>query len=365
MILKIRPTASIRGILILPASKSYSIRVFITAACGGRSKIIRPSDCEDAKIAIQAARSLGSKIQKSPNNIWKVEAFKAKAKLSKIHVGESGTVLRFLLPLVALRAKKSIIVGKGTLVGRPNNHLTRTLRKIGLKVRGKGKNESVPIKITKGHFSGGDIEIEGTLSSQFISALLIACPGLPCNSRLRMQGKKLVSQTYVTMTRQVLLKSGVKIQKKGSRSFVIQGRQEFGGLKEFVVPSDYGLAAFLLGAAALLDSNVTLKGNLKNDLVQSDGEILKFLCKMGVKFTKTKSFIKVAGPFSIKGGSFSLKNCPDLLPIMAVLALFAKGRTRLYDIAHALHKLHLKGNKYGRVKKKKQEWYNEDEKIGS
>jgi 3-phosphoshikimate 1-carboxyvinyltransferase len=73
---------------------------------------------------------------------------------------------------------------------------------------------------------------------------------------------------------------------------------------------------------------------LKDDLVQSDGQILKLLRKMGVRFTKTDSAIKMTGPFELKGGEFSLKNCPDLLPVMAVLALFARGRSRFYDIGH-------------------------------
>ena len=90
-----------------------------------------------------------------------------------------------------------------------------------------------------------------------------------------------------------------------------------------------------MAAAALLPSEVTLKGYLNDDFIQADGAVLNLLRKMGVKFRKTGRAVTIQGPFKLRGGNFSLKNCPDLVPIMAVLALFAEGTTRLSDIAHA------------------------------
>ena len=101
------------------------------------------------------------------------------------------------------------------------------------------------------------------------------------------------------------------------------------------VPSDDGRAAFAMGAAVLLPSDVLLQGNWDEGLVQSDGRIFEFLRRMGVDFEKTNRAIKIKGPFDLKGGVFSLKDCPDLVPIMSVLALFAKGRTKLVGIHHA------------------------------
>ena len=106
-------------------------------------------------------------------------------------------------------------------------------------------------------------------------------------------------------------------------------------MKNFTVPSDYGLAAFALAGAALIPSKIKLMGHLKNDLIQSDGHVMEFLKRMGVVYKKTDSSISIAGPFQLRGGIFSLKNCPDLVPIMSVLALFAKGQTKIVDIHHA------------------------------
>ncbi len=318
MILKVKPVRFLKGTIDLPASKSYSIRASMIAACGGKSIIRNLSDCDDAKVAARTANDLikGSKI---------------------FQVGESGTTLRFLLPLLSLHTKSAVVKGRGTLVGRPNAHLCESLRAQGMDIRGSGPQESVPIVYKDGEVKGGVIKIDGSLSSQFISALLIALPRLTKDSWLINRGREMVSKDYITMTIQILSKAGIKIyeQRKG---FYIKGDQKFKGLKNFTVPSDYGLAAFPMAAACLLPSQVTLKGYLKDDLIQSDGHILQFLKRMGVAFKKTATAITMSGPFPLKGGVFSLKDCPDLVPIMAVLALFAKGQTHLANIYHARFK---------------------------
>lgn len=330
MILKIKPVQFLKGTITLPASKSYSIRASMIAACGGKFTIKNFSDCDDAKVASQTANDLikGSKI---------------------FHVGESGTTLRFLLPLLSLHTKSAVVKGRGTLVGRPNAHLCESLRAQGMNIRGSGPQESVPIVYKGGELKGGFIKIDGSLSSQFISALLIALPRLKKDSRLEITGHEMVSKDYITMTIQILAKAGIKISEQ-RRGFYIEGNQKFKGLKNFTVPSDYGLAAFPMAAACLLPSQVTLKGHLEGDpstrpsgslrmtsghLIQSDGHILEFLKRMGVAFKKTATAITMSGPFPLKGGVFSLKDCPDLVPMMAVLALFAKGQTHLVHIYHA------------------------------
>jgi len=310
----------LQGCIQLPASKSYSIRAFIIAAQGGISQIKQASNCEDAIVASKIARAL-----RTPS----------KLKSRIFSVGESGTTLRFLLPLLALHTQKAKVEGKGTLKGRPNAHFCAALRQQGMDIRGSGDKESVPIIFNGGVLCGGRILVDGSLSSQFISALLISLPSLKSDSRVILTGKELVSLDYIQMTTEILAKAGIVIKKVSEREYIIKGGQRFKGLKNFYVPSDYGLAAFALGAAALLPSNIILKGNLDDTMIQSDGHILEFLKRMGVRFEKTSRAIKIKGPFELKGGVFSLKNCPDLVPIMSVLALFAKGKTKLVGIHHA------------------------------
>lgn len=339
MVLTVKPASFLKGKVFLPASKSYSIRAFIIAACGGHSVIIGPSNCDDVKVAMRVARSLGAQVSKMKRtggvSRWKVIAGQHPPQLVKINVKESGTVLRFLLPLLALYGKKATVVGEGTLRGRPNLFLTQSLRRMGIDIKGQGKVESVPIRIKSGVLKGGDIVIDGSLSSQFISALLIASPQAPEDTRLKLTGRRLVSSDYIEMTCRVLTKTGITIHQQDSRRYHIKGNQKFKGLKNFVVPSDYGLAAFLMAAAVLVESDITLTGYLKDDFIQADAHIISFLKKMGVQLRRTSQSLHIKGPCPLRGGDFSLKNCPDLVPIMSILALFAKGRTRLYDIGHA------------------------------
>ena len=318
MILVVKPAPLLKGRVFLPASKSYSIRASLIAAGGGRSRILNSSDCDDAKVAARVARHL-----------------RAKTHQVTIDVGESGTVLRFLLPLLARRTGKFRVVGRGTLKGRPNHHLLRALRDRGVHVKGTGPQESIPIRIEGGKFAAGRIKIDGSLSSQFVSAFLIACPQLEKNSDLVIKGRKIVSRDYVDMTLAVLKSAGIKIQKRSERHYHIPGGQTFKGLKNFIVPSDYGLAAFLLAAGILVKSDITLAGHWNDALRQADGRILDFLRRMGARLKRQGRVIKLKGPIALKGGNFSLKDCPDLVPIMAVLALFARGPTRLKDISHA------------------------------
>jgi len=334
MNVNIRPVKYFKGSLQLPASKSYSIRAFMIASCGGNSTIIRPSDCDDAKVAIRAAKMLGAKVMSKTNDEWTVQSCLRRGSRCRFNVGESGTVLRFILPLMVLQKKRIVVAGEGTLKGRPNHFLNQTLRRMGGVIQGKGSKESVPIHVGGGTLHGGKVVIDGSISSQFISALLITCPQLEENTHLVLKGD-IVSQDYIMMTRQVLAKSGIKINTRGLREIVIKGNQPFRGLKRFTVPSDYGLAAFHLAAGALIKSDITLLGSFNDQLLQADGHILPLLRKMGVKIRKSSRSLKMKGPFSLKGGEYSLKSCPDLLPIMSILALFAKDKTRLCDIGHA------------------------------
>ncbi len=325
--LKILPVLRLKGTFRLPASKSYSIRASIIASLGGGSQIKGLSICEDAIVASKIVKQLYSlplagRVREGGN--WEL-----------FSVGESGTTLRFLLPLLSVHTKNAKVIGTGTLKGRPNAHLCETLRRQGMDIQGSGKNESVPIVFNGGKLAGGRVTVDGSLSSQFISALLIALPSLKTDSHLLLTGKQLVSQDYIQMTIEILAKAGIVIKRRSSREYDIKGGQKFKGLKNFDVPSDYGLAAFALGACALLPSNVILKGNLNDALPQADGHILGYLKRMGVHFVKSASSIKIKGPFNLKGGVFNLKDCPDLVPIMAVLALFAKGKTKLVGIQHA------------------------------
>ncbi|NLE64943.1 MAG: hypothetical protein GX606_03390, partial [Elusimicrobia bacterium] len=337
MILKIDPVPSLSGSIFLPASKSYSIRAVFVAACGGHSRLFGLSDCDDAKAAMRIIRSCGVRIKEGPRGDIRVDApgQPSRKKTGRVDVRESGTSLRFLLPLLPFYFHGATVTGRGTLVGRPNRHLCEALRRAGLDIRGRGAVESVPVVYRRGELSGGSLMIDGSLSSQFISALLIASPRLEKETRLLLKGRKLVSSDYVVMTERVLERAGIRIVRRSAREFRIPGGQVFRGLKDFHVPSDLGLAAFFMVASALVRSSVTLRGCFDAALPQADGAIVGLLKKMGHPCAASGGKMRLKGPVRLKGGTFSLAACPDLVPIMTVVAMFAQGPTVLKDIAHA------------------------------
>jgi 3-phosphoshikimate 1-carboxyvinyltransferase len=220
VILSILPVKRLRGRIHLPASKSYSIRAFIIAARGGVSRVLHASDSEDAAIALSTAKDLGAVVKVRGNGrIIKASPLKVRSKI--FFVGESGTTLRFLLPLLAMHTCKARVRGKGTLLGRPNAHLCETLRRQGMDIKGLGKKESVPIVYQGGELTGGRVLVDGSLSSQFISALLIALPSLKVNSRIILTGREMVSADYIRMTVEILAKAGIVIKRISQREYAI------------------------------------------------------------------------------------------------------------------------------------------------
>jgi len=334
MNLLVSPSSRLNGKITPPPSKSYSIRAFIIASLGEKSLIVNPSLSDDVKAAINCCRSLGARIKKIKNNIWEVQGVKGKIHFpSVLNTKESGTTLRFLLSLAALSPKKMTISAEGTLKSRPNKSLIAALRKLGAQIKGRGKNESVPIIVNGRKIRFGKIKIDGTLSSQFISSLLITMPLLDGDSIVEISGDYLVSAPYIDMTLSVLKLAGVKINKKNQRTYKIKGKQTFKGLKVFKVPVDYGLSGFLMAAACLTDSNIILEIE-KDNFVQADKKIIDLLKRMGIKLDISRQAIKIKGPQQIMGGDFDCCDCPDLVPVLGVLALFGDKKSRIYGIGH-------------------------------
>jgi 3-phosphoshikimate 1-carboxyvinyltransferase len=336
MILSVCPAKKIQGTIKLPPSKSYSIRSMIVASCGGRSRIQNLSSCDDARVALSVVCHFNMQTVSLKDNSFLIyPSLKKQSKNIRFNVGESGTVLRFVLPLIAFNHMRGAVDAKGTLCRRPNHHLVLSLRQLGANISGRGKEHTAPIMFRGGECKGKVIKIDGSLSSQFISAFLIAAPFLGRDIEIVISGKEIVSRPYIQMTLEIMARAGIRVKRKSSRVFFIEGQQQYQGLKNFTVPSDYGLAAFWLGAAALTKSSLKLKGFFDNSLPQADGAVISLLKRMGVCLTQTKTQLLIQGPFDLKGGSFCLRDCPDLLPLMVVLALFAKRKTRLSGVAHA------------------------------
>lgn len=333
MSLIVNKTSKLVGKIKVPPSKSYTHRAVIIASMNGDSRIFNPLFCDDTAATFKACRSLGAEIRRL-DNYWDIKGFNGKpiAPDHEINLQNSGTTLRFITSIAALADGRVTLTGEDSLLTRPNDYLVDTLTNLGIKVRGRGEKQTAPLIIEDGKISGGEIRIRGDTSSQFISSLLIACPRAEKDTTIKVIGN-LVSKPYIEITLEVLKKAGIKIEADDNfRQFFIPAQQEFGSLGDYEIHGDYSSAAFIMAAACLVNSNVRLT-DLVNDK-QGDKRIIEILREMGAEIKKTRNTVHINGPFQLEGIEINCCKTPDLVPVLTILGVFAKGRTRIYDIAH-------------------------------
>jgi len=329
----IKRTGKLRGTVDAPPSKSYTHRAIIIGSMGGFARILNPLKSDDTENTVKAWKSLGAKIQVSKN--WKeitVRGFRGKPrpKSRLINVGESGTLLRLILPVACLAKGTFIINGKGTLRNRPSRSAVSALKQMGADISA-GKGCRVPFRIrATGTLNGGNVNIDPRETSQTVSALLITAPVLSKETRI-ITGKDLVSKPYVDITVDALKWAGIKIRETKD-GYAIKPGQKFRPKSPFRVPGDYSSAAFLLAAACLVRSDVTVR-NLYNDR-QGDRKIVEILGKMGARTKRKGSALSIKGPFKLKGISVDCKATPDLVPVLTVLGCFAEGKMNITNVKH-------------------------------
>ena len=238
----------------------------------------------------------------------------------KLDCGESGSTLRFMLPLAAVLGGEYEFIGHGRLLARPNQELFSVFSERGVRAENLGD------KITlSGKLSAGEYRIRGDISSQYISGLLMALPTIDGDSEIILT-TPLVSAPYVLITLEVLKSFGVEIEEK-ENGYKIKGNQKYSG--NIAPEGDWSnMAAFLvLGAIA---GKVSVKG-LNLNSVQGDKAIMDILKSAGANIEIKGDLITVSKG-ALKGFTFDAKDCPDLVPVAAALAAFADGETIVKNI---------------------------------
>ena len=335
--LKVEKTLYLQGVVKAPASKSYTIRALLCAGSNGRLRIHNPLYSDDTLAAIHCLKQLGAVIKKQGDGLF-VNGFKGKpfVKGGKINVGESGTLLRLILPFIALGKRRCVVEGRGTLLNRANKPIAEALSSLGINIQGKDKEFHLPIQIEgKGGLRGGKVMVSAQSSSQVISSLLQVAPFAKRGLTIAVKGKA-VSKPYIDITLDVLEQAGIKVTRKGHRSFFIKAGQHFRFKDDFVVGGDYSSAAFLMVAGCLVASDIVIGGMRKDK--QGDRKIIELLNSMGAKISHIRDEVRIKGPFELKGRDIDCSDTPDLVPILTVAACFAKGKTRILNIGHLAHK---------------------------
>lgn len=314
----------------IPGSKSYTNRALILGALTKHRVILdNPLYSDDTQVMIDCLRTLGIRIEAAPNQIIIYDDVSViKDQPYQLFAKDSGTTLRFLLALVCLTPGTKVITGNKRLSERPIKDLVDTLRLLGAKIDYLEKKEQLPLKIYPSSLcSNSKAYIDASMSSQFLSALLVISPFLD-GLQICLSGEP-ISKSYVAMTIDMMREWGVNILQTSDGGYQIASRQNY-QKNQYTIEGDYSSAGYFFAIAALTNSKITLK-NLNPHSIQPDRKFLNILEKMGNEIQMKENQITVIGK-KILPLSIDMNDCPDQVQTVAVLAAFAKGITKISGV---------------------------------
>lgn len=322
MKLQLKPT-EIQGTVTVPPSKSMAHRALLAAAlCSGTSRISNLSFSQDMEATLGAVAQLGGTVERGADYVVITgNGGTFPPVTGKVDCCESGSTLRFLIPLFTHSGSAVTFTGRGRLMQRPQEVYRNLFTEKGLSFTQDGQDLTV-----SGQFSSGDFTLDGSVSSQFITGLLYTLPLLSGESRLTIT-EPFESRSYVELTRQTLADFGVKTQWSDDNTLLIPGNQRFLA-HDYVVEGDCSQAAFwaVLGA---ITGGITLKG-IRPDTLQGDRVIFDLLDKAGATYEENNGTYRYEKS-QLHGTEIDLADCPDLGPILMVMGVFAQGETKIYN----------------------------------
>lgn len=310
----------------LPGSKSHSNRALILAAASRTHiEFTGLSEAEDTLRMISALQALGFALQKRSGKYYFSPTAVAE-KPVRLDAGDAGTVLRFLVALCsALPGIEVEIEGSRRLQERPIAPLIHALRELGADINA----ERLPLRIIGKRLSGGEIAVAGNLSSQFVSALLMVAPLMENPLTLKVT-EDLVSDSYVSMTKEVMQAFGFVINQEAARKFRVQP-QTTCHVQTFEIEADASAATYLAGLAALRGQTVLIR-NFPADTVQGDAKFLQIMDSMGVQTRLLPHGLEISGGRHINSCTADLKSFPDSAPTLAVVAACALGKSTIHGL---------------------------------
>lgn len=314
--------ATLSGKIKAISSKSDAHRLLI---CGALADVPTKVHCnvmsKDIAATVDCLKSMGAEISVDGDVITVIpNKFNKKAELD---CGESGSTLRFLLPVVSALGIDTTITGHGRLPERPISPLKEEMERMGVTFHNGSK---FPLHLT-GQLQAGDYEILGNVSSQFITGLLFALPLLDGDSRIKLI-PPVESRSYLNITLSALRKFGIEISEE-ENLYIIKGNQKYVSPKEITVDGDWSNSAFFLCAGALSEKGVTVT-DLDVNSPQGDKAILDVLTRMGadVKIQGTEITVKKN---KLNGITVDASDIPDAVPIISVVACAGFGETRIIN----------------------------------
>ncbi len=320
---------SIQREVEIPPSKSYTNRALLIAALTSGKVVIKNAlFSDDTEAMLSCLESFVINIEKINNNIF-ITSDISQVKEDKylLNADLSGTTIRFILALSCLITGEKILSGKMGLNKRPIKELVDVLKQMGAKIEYLEKEGYPPLRITSSHLNGNEITVDGSISSQYVSSLLMIAPnihGITINIK-----NNLISKPYINMTIDIMKEFGVKVKNENYQKLVVEGGQKYSS-KEYFVEGDYSSASYFFAIAALTKSKIKVS-NLNPNSKQADKKFFDVLKEMGNKISFGENEVTVEGE-GVKPVDVDMEDFPDQIQTLAVLAAFAKGRTKISGI---------------------------------
>ncbi len=337
--IEIRPARGpINGSVRLPGSKSYTNRALaIAALADGRTTISDALFSDDTTYMASALRALGIAVDEdaaSRRFVVDGRGGQIPAAEAHLYLGNSGTSTRFLCAIAALGHGRYRVDGNERMRQRPIGPLVESLQALGVRVEHTGKAGFPPVDVWADGCRGGKVRMDGSLSSQYFTALLLAAPYMRDGLDLEVDGV-LVSQPYLDITIDIMRAFGVAVTRAGYQRFQVSPGQGYRA-RDYAIEPDASNATYFLGAAALTGGSVRIEG-LGYRSAQGDVHFLDTLEALGCQAVRGEDYLEVHGPSILRGADLNLADMNDTAQTVAALAPFCDGPVTLRGLEHTRH----------------------------
>ncbi|OBU21621.1 3-phosphoshikimate 1-carboxyvinyltransferase [Photobacterium kishitanii] len=332
--LTLQPIAKVNGEVNLPGSKSVSNRALLLAALAqGTTRLTNLLDSDDIRHMLNGLKQLGVNYRLSADKTeCEVDglghAFTATEPL-ELYLGNAGTAMRPLAAALCLGTGEYILTGEPRMKERPIGHLVDALRSAGAEITYLENEHYPPLKIIGTGLNGGEVEIDGSISSQFLTAFLMAAPLASADTVITIKGD-LVSKPYIDITLHIMAQFGVKVENRDYQQFVVKGCQQYQSPGEFLVEGDASSASYFLAAAAIKGGAIKVTGIGKNS-IQGDIQFADALAAMGADIEWGDDYV-IARCGKLTAVDMDFNHIPDAAMTIATTALFAKGTTSIRNV---------------------------------
>jgi len=333
MIVTPQKISGIDGSFAAPPSKSFTHRALIAGALAdGKSTIFRPLEAEDTRLTATALRQLGVRIEEQPRRliVTGCNGMIPNPGITTLDLDNSGTSLRLLTTLALLCRHPVVLTGSARMQERPIGPLAEALPAIGGSVE-FSKNPGYPPLKVSGQLLGGPVVIDGSMSSQFISSILMAAPYAEREIEVVIPVPP-ASASYLDITLNVMEAFGATIQRTGYERFLVSTADRYRA-RRYTVEGDYSSASYFFAMAAICGGRVTVE-NLVPDSVQGDRRFLAALAAMGCRVTYGKDAVTVERTGKLDGITFDMSTSPDTVQTLCMVAAMATSPTTITGISH-------------------------------